>query len=208
MGVDTWIPGKYIHQKGISVAGLFIKREADDKRLFRYTDLWYPIDCLPMEEKNLIECCDVSIPGCKTVMISKDKIPDIYTSRTGYLIQVTSVDYDRDYTITTPKGYKNTQVREFLDKRKRYCWIENGHLVIPNSMVQNVRLNAMFINRAEAMRLNCKDGDCIKLLDQPFVAPEHLLDNIKDKVTLDILRRPPPDEFPNLNENEKEKARP
>jgi len=206
--VDEWLPSKYIHSKLQSTASLFIKREADDRRLQRYQDLWVEIDCLEMEEIPLIQCCDLDIPNCKTVMRSKKKLPDTYSTRYGYALTISSVDYDRDYIPTTPREYKYIQLREYQDKTKRYYWIENGHLIIPGSMVQNVRVRGMFVNKAEALRFNVcgDDGGCINFLDQEFIAPEHLLKNIKDATVAAILgsnKQLQTDELPNLNSNEK-----
>lgn len=206
--IDTWIPNKYIHMKGKGIAALFIKREADDKRLFKYTELWTTVNCLKMEEQDLIQCCDINIPSCKKVMKSVEKLPEIYSTRFGYLLNVSSVDYDRDYIQTTPQQYKYTKSREFQDKSKRYFWIENGHLIIPDAMVERVRLRGMFTNKAEALALDCDSTgeNCPGLLDQEFVAPEHLLQDIKSATIAEIIKSyksVPNDELPNMNETEK-----
>lgn len=207
VAMDMWIPAKYIHLKLKGYASLYIKREADDKRLFRYTELWSTIECLEMKETDLVNCCNISIPNCKKVMKSVKKLPEIYSTRFGYLMNVSSVDYDRDYLQTTPQQYKYTKSREFQDKSKRYFWIENGYLIVPDSMVKVLRVRAMFINKAEALATNCDvTSGCINFMDQEFVAPEHLLQDIKNATTTEILntfRRVVPDEMPNNNEQEK-----
>lgn len=209
VNIDEWLPGKFIHSKLKGVAALFIKREADDKRLFRYTELWTTIKCLSMVEKPLIECCNEKIPNCNTVMRSREKLPEIYSTRFGYLITVTSVDYDRDYTPIFPKQYAYIKQREFQDPRKRYFWLENGYIVVPDSYVKSVTVKAMFPNKAEALRLNdCGDteNNCIRFMDEDFVAPEHLLQDIKSFTIKEILgtnRAIPADELANLNSNEK-----
>lgn len=208
--LDDWIPGKFIYFKLKGLAALFIKREADEKRLFRYTELWATIKCLEMVEDDLVNCCDITIPNCTKVMRSKEKLPEIYSTRYGYLLNVTSVDYDKDYIPVTPQQYKYTKSREFNDTRKRYYWLENGYLIIPDSMVSVVTVKAMFTNKAEALKLNMCDNaettDCPNFMDQEFVAPEHLLQDIKNAAVLDILgtnRRMQQDELSNLNSNEK-----
>jgi len=211
--VDNWVPGKFIYSKAIGITSLFIKREADDKRLFRYTELWTPIDCLEMEEQDLIQCCNVSIPNCKKVMVSVETLPKMFSTRFGYLLNVTSVDYDRDYTPNTPQSFKYTQSREFNDPNKRYFWFERGKLVIPiisktQAGPERVTVRGIFINKAEALKLNSceKETGCIRFMDQEFVAPEHLLQDIKNATVLDILktnRQIVPDENTELNANRK-----
>jgi len=209
---DLWILAKYIHMKLKGIAALFIKREADDKRLFRYTELWVTIPCLRLEEWELIDCCDVNIPSCKKVMKSKEKLPEVYSTRFGYLINISSVDYDRDYLQTTPQQYKYTRSREFQDKSKRYFWIENGFIIIPDSMVERIRVRGMFTDKGKALALDCDkccdncDEGCIGVLDSEFVAPEHLLQDIKSGTINEILksyRAVQTDEMTNMNENEK-----
>lgn len=205
---DMWIPSKYIHSKLKGFASLFIKREADDKRLYKYTDLWSTIECLELEEVDLISCCDLNIPNCTKVMKSKIKIPEVYSTRFGYLLNISSIDYNRDYLQTTPQQYKYTKSREFQDKSKRYFWIENGYIIVPDSMVTRIRVKGMFTNKAKVLALNCGTDSlpCTNLLDEDFVAPEHLLQDIKTATTNDILktfRSIQPDEMPNNNESEK-----
>lgn len=207
VSIDEWIPAKYIHMKLIGFASLFIKREADDRRLFRYSNIFTTIKCLPMVEDDLINCCDISIPNCTKVMRSKDKLPKIYTTRYGYLANVTAVDYDKDYIFTTPAQYKYTKSRRFVDLSKRYYWIENGYLIIPDSMVSAVTFKAMFVNRADALKLECDaEETCYRLLDEEFIAPEHLLHDIKNATSTELIntyKRFQPDEMQNLNSAEK-----
>lgn len=213
VNLDDWISGKFIWFKLKGFAALFIKREADDKRLFRYTELFTTIKCLKMVEEDLIQCCDIRIPSCKKIMISKKKLPEIYSTRYGYLMNITSVDYEKDYIFTTPQQFKYTHSREFNDKSKRYFWLENGHIIIPiisetQAGPVRVTVKAMFPNKAEVLKLDeCSESnDCIRFLDQDFVAPEHLLQDIKNATIIDIIktnRGIVPDEFANLNSLEK-----
>lgn len=204
INLDDWIPGKFIHNKGLGYASLFIKREADDKRMYKYTNLFTPVSML-MEEKALIQMGSDLVPNCKKVMKAKVDLPTMYSTRHGYLMNVTSVDYGKDYIPTTPQQYKYVKSREFQDLSLRYFWLENNRIIIPDALVQQITITGMFQNRAEALRIgNC---DCFPLLDQEFIAPEHLLKDIKDATILDLMktyRSINSDEYPNLNENEKE----
>jgi hypothetical protein len=208
VNVDGWIPSQYIYNKLVGLASLFIKREADDKRLFKYTELWSTIKCLEMVEDDLINCCDISIPDCTKVMRSKFKLPTIFSTRYGYLMNVTAVDLSTDYTPVTSQQYKYTKSREYQNPKKRYCWLENGYLIIPDSMVRRVTVKAMFVNKAAALRLNsCEEqNNCVKFLDTEFICPEHLLDDVKTATTTKIAKiyfGLEPDELINQNSTEK-----
>lgn len=206
---DAWIPSKYIHVKLKSVASLFIKREADDRRLYKYPNLWTPVDCLKMKESDLINCCNIDIPSCKTVMKSIKKLPEIFSTRFGYLLTVSSPDYDKIYNQTTPTGYKRILSREFNDKSQRYFWFEGGHIVIPNSIVEIIRVNMLTPDKLLASQLDCNYSGsirCNNVLEQEFVAPDYMISDIKKEVVKQIIssyKSVQPDEFTNLNENQK-----
>lgn len=214
LGLDDWVPAKYIYFKLLSFASVFIKRDGDSRKLFKYSELWTTIKCLEMVEDDLINCCNVNIPNCTKVMRSKEKLPALYTTRAGYLINVMSVDYMTSYTMTSAEQYKYTQSREFIDPRKRYCWIENEYLIIPDSNVEIVTAKGIFVNKQEALKLdNCykANGACSRLLDEDFPAPPYLIKDIREATANDILgknRQIPKDEQQNLNSNEKSTSTP
>lgn len=217
VNLDDWIPGKFIYFKLKGFASSFIKRDADSKSFYKFADLWTTIKCLKMVEEDLINCCDIRIPSCRKVMISKDKLPEIYSTRFGYLLNVSSVDYEKDYIYTTPQQFKYTQEREFIDPRKRYYWITNSRIVVPivsegQLGPERLTVKGMFPNKAEALKLDqCLDSDdCIKFLDEEFIAPDHLLQDIKNATVIDIIktnRGVVPDELANLNPLEKVAAK-
>jgi hypothetical protein len=207
--LDTYIPAKYLHHKLLDTAKLFMKREGDNMKLQLYPSIWVTIDSFPMEEVSLIGCTDIAIPKCETVMRSKYQLPAIYTTRFGYLLNIHSVDYSykASYTQTTPRDYANMRTRRYQDPNKRYFWIYNGYLIIPNSLVQTVTLRAVFCDKQEGLKLEaCGEQTCIMKLDQEFTVPPHLLDDVKNATVQKILasrQRLAPDEYPNLNENKK-----
>lgn len=207
VSLDGYIPAKFLHSKLIDAARLFIKREADDRRLYLYPNIWVTIDDFELEESSLIGCSEISVPSCNKIMKSKLKLPEIYTTRYGYLLNISSIDYTKNYIQTTPRDYNKIKNRKFQNPNLRYFWIYNNYLVIPDAMVQSVVLRAMFCDKAAGLRIEgCKDPGCIKTLEQEFVAPGHLLDNIKDFVVQKIAGikdKIPEDTFPNLNPLEK-----
>lgn len=205
---DGYIPAKYLHSKLMDVASLFIKREADDRRLYLYPSIWVTIDDLEMEEVPLIGCSDIDVPKCETVMKSLKKLPEIYTTRYGYLANISSLDYTKNYVQTTPKDYLKIVNRKYQNPNLRYFWIYNGYLIIPNAKVRSLVLKAMFRDKAQGLRIEgCKDPGCIKTLEQEFVAPPHLLKEIKNATVLEIAGvrlKIQQDNYPNLNTDEKD----
>ena len=214
INLDDWIPARFIHSKLISTTSLFLKREADERRLFLYPDVWTTIQKFDLTGSTLVSCSSIDIPQCDTVMMSVKKLPKIFTNRYGYFIQINSIDFDRGYTQVTPERYKKEMNRRYRDPNKRYFWLYNDYLVIPNCNVESVTVRAIFKNKAEALRLdNCIDCDdcgpsaCISVLDQDFPAPSHLIEDIIDATTKTIAgtrKSIQADEYPNLNADEKD----
>ena len=204
VNLDQWIPAKYIHRKLIDVAGLFIKREADNMRLQAYPDMWVTVDNVVMEKSELVGASDILVPNCTTIMKSVQKLPRIFTTRFGYVANISSIDYSGNYVQTTPRDYSYKVQRKYQNPTQRYWWIYNDHLVIPNSFVQSVTLRALFANKRDGLRLNgCDNLDCIRMLDLEFPAPGHLLDDIKSQTVIKIAstrEKIVPSEYPNLDE--------
>jgi hypothetical protein len=204
---DGYIPAKFLHSKLLDAAKLFVKREADDRRFYLYPDIWVTINNFELESTPLIGCSEIAVPNCSNVMKAKIKLPEIYTTRYGYLINISSIDYTRNYIQTTPKDYAKIKSRRFQNPGLRYFWIYNGYLVIPDAMVQSVTIRAMFCDKAQGLRIEaCGDNGCIKTLEQDFTVPGHLLDNVKDYTVMKIAGikdKIPTDTYPNLNDLEK-----
>jgi|SRR5271155_11489 len=205
VNLDQWIPAYYIHKKLIDKAGLFIKREADNMKLQYYPDIWVTVDELVMEPSQLVGP-NLGVPDCTNAMISVKELPRIFTTRFGYLVNVSSADFSGDYFQTTPRDYNAKRNRRFKNPKQRYFWIYNNHLLVPESFVKVFTLRAIFANKKEGLELNgCGPLDsCIRMLDLEFPAPGHLLDDIKKATIIDIAsirEKIPVSEYPHLNEN-------
>jgi hypothetical protein len=205
VNLDQWIPAAYIHRKLIDTAALFIKREADNMRLQVYPDMWVTVDNLVMEETTLIGASDIFVPNCVKIMRSVKELPRIFTTRFGYVLNVSSIDFSGDYVQTTPRDYNNKMNRRFQNPKQRYFWIYNNHLVVPNSFVQSLTLRALFANKADGLKLNgCDSLGCIRMLDLEFPAPSHIIQDIKNftvQSIASIREKIPRSEYPNLNEH-------
>jgi hypothetical protein len=217
LNIDDFIPPKYIFNKLKGYCSLFIKRDSDNRRLFKLNNLWTTITCLSLQKSSLIQCCDIDIPSCKSVMKSVLQLPELYSTIYGNLINVTSVDGSTVYLQSSPNQYKDLFNREYYNKKQKYFWIENNYLIIPDTEVEVVTVRGMFINGAEAKKLNnCEkqiassnsnsNKNCTSILDEEFVCPDYLLAVVKQETLKDILngfKRIIVDEVPNGNNSDK-----
>lgn len=208
VNLDDRVPKRFIFNKLRDYAAMHIKRDADARRLLLISDIWTEVQCVELCETPLVDCCAIDIPGCKTVMKSVKKIPEVYETLYRELLQVFNPHYSKAFIATDPNGYRNIINREFVDKRLKYFWLSNGYLIIPDAIVETVTIRGVFANPAQAMKLNsCAEGsddECISLLDQPFVCPDYLLSVVKQSALQDLFsyyKRVVLDEKPNLNTN-------
>ena len=204
MNIDDKVSKRHILNKLRGFLALFIKRDADARRVVNISDIWLEVSCVELCQAPLIDCCNIDIPKCKFVMKSKKKIPETYETFYKELIEVHNPLYAKEFKQITPKEYKNILAREFQDKRIKYFWISNGYIIIPDSLVEAITIRGVFVNPAEAMRLNsCLEQDeCISFLDQPFNCPDYLIPVVKQETLKDLFsfyKRSIADENPNMN---------
>lgn len=206
--IDDKVSKRYILNKLRDFSALMIKRDAEMRRILGLSELWTDVPCVELCEAPLVECCNVDIPNCDTVMRSRKKIPKMYQTMYKELIQVFNVKYAREFRQITPQEYKNIISREYQDRRIKYFWISNDYLVIPDAMIDVVNIRGVFLNPADAKKLNsCEkqsDDKCPSLLDQQFVCPDYLLPVVKQEVLKDLFsfyKRNILDEAPNSNTN-------
>jgi hypothetical protein len=210
LNLDDRVSKRYILSKLRSFAALFIKRDADTRRLLNIAEIWTNVPCVELCEKPLVDCCDIDIPNCDTVMVSRKKLPEVLQTQYKELLQIINPKYSREFIPTTPQQYKNIINREFQDKRLKYYWISNGYLVVPDALVTTVTVRGVFLEPSEAMKLNscipAEEQECISILDQPFICPDYLVSVVKQETLKDLFsfyKRNIVDEAPNLNTNEK-----
>lgn len=211
LDIDSRVSPRYVLAKARNNASLFIKRENDQLRLWNYIDLWTTVDCVEMIPADARECCNIKIDRCKFFMKSKKKIPNLFSYKNGPLIRdVMSMDGNTIYYQTTPQTYKDILNREFIDKRLRYFWMENGYIIIPDSQVQMISLTGFFQDNYEAKKLNSCNTDeedtCPDPLEQEFTCPPHLIQIVLEATITNLFnfyKRNIVDELPDGDNNKK-----
>lgn len=211
LNIDDYISPRYLLYIAIDVTGDFLKKQSDRARLMRETEGWTEIENIPMISVPISECgLDTTI--CTSLMRTKIVLPETFTGAFGNIIKhVSSLNFGTVYELTTPKEWRNIQKREFKGGVKYYFWI-NGYLYIPNSEVENIRVEAFFKYKWEAEIINqknCPDCNtsCIKPLNSIFVCPENLINDVIKETVLQVANslQIPQDSLNNLNPNIKVK---
>jgi len=214
LSIDEYVPKKFVHNKLKSFAAFIVKRDSDNRNLFKLAELFTTVSCVKMQKSNLAECCAENIPNCNSVMRSVSKIPKLFSTMYGYALNVTSIDGSTNYTSTTASAYSNNQRSRFPTKGKSF-WIENDYLIMPDSDVSVVRVSGLFSDSEEAGKLDtCKKKEtssasstssgCNTTLEATFICPEYLIAAVRQETVKDLFnfyKRTQPDENPEGSEN-------
>ena len=184
---------RFIFSKILIYTDIILKRESDSRRLFNSTNIFTTLSCFNLKETSL-SCTNIKLPKCKTFMRSSLPLPGFYSSIYGNLLMVETIDGSNRFEQTTPENYKNISNREFKPKTG-YYWINNNHLIIPDSEVETVSLR--YIAKIEIT--TCTG------LDQEIGIPSWLISDVVKYVVQDIRNTIsiPQDENPDLNSNMK-----
>lgn len=185
--LDDYISDEFIWNKASNVASLLLKREVDNRKLFRNTSMFTKIECFAMK-------------ACSpTDMISEKELPSIYSSSFGGIIQLFNPTGSTAYKETTASMYRNIRNQEFKPRGTKYFYIEDNRIIIPNSEVESVNVLAL-ISDVEAIAKI--EGKC-SVLDVTAPIPSYLLSSVVSQSVqaLSLVKEIPKDENSNLNEN-------
>lgn len=214
LNIDDKISARYILAKLRGFLALYLKRENDQFRLHNLDGVWTTVECVPMVPSNNVECCGIVIPKCKLWMKSKTDIPDSYTSKYGPLLKnVTSMRGDIEFHKTTPQDYAKMLNRRYLDRSKKYYWIENKRIVIPDTEVEYINFDIGAKEHGKALKMSeCNPGGCSpdnkcwEPLEEEFPCPAYLEAQVKSDTIANLYnfyKRTVVDEMPNLDVNQK-----
>jgi len=217
LNIDDYISPQFIVQKAIDIAGDFIKKENDSRRIYKLSEGWNEIECMNMMEVPITTCPELNHYVCKRLMRTVDKVPETYSTRYGNLIQhVASVNMGQFYDPISARQYTAIMNRQFVDYRKKYYFFINGYIYIPDSNVEVIRINAYFKKPWEVAQVtlnNCEDCDipeCIPSpLDFEFVCPDYLYNSVKQEIIKqlrEVYLQIQPDQFPNIDGLEKQRG--
>lgn len=203
--LDDYISEEYLYNIGLSTAKLLIKRETDSRKLFKMTSLFrsHP-GCIEMETVNANSCFqDLS---CKTIQKSIERLPEIFLTNFGSLIQVFSPNGDVEYKEMSPVQYRNLSFKKYKPRTVKYFWISDGYLYIPDSSVEAVNASYLAFNFGDEDYLSSSsDSPCSSFLESEFPMPGYMESTVIQQ-TIELVfnrKRINPDENPNLNNNEK-----
>jgi len=199
---DMRVSKRYLFQKIEASTNYYIRQIPLIELLRGMTD-YDVIPCIEMETVSTIECCSFTIPNCETVQRSLNEVPDTY----GGTISVYTLNNDA-YNVVTAREFKSIIEDEYYNPFERYAYVENKHLIIPNSNVETVKLGGFFVNPLKAKQSSCSGEDkdnCYSPLDEKFNIPGRIRSVVMKDALQSILTKLqiPKDETTNSNSNQK-----
>lgn len=199
---DTRMPNKFIYDKILTTTKLILRREAEIRKIYKSTELFFPLDCIDMETLPATKCTNIIIPNCTHISRSIKKLPEVFNTPTGSIINIYDLYQTVQFFQTNTSQYINISKREYKAPQ-RYYWIENDYLYIPGA-ISKVMAKGIFIDNAQVEMFNNK-STCYKLLDAPSFIPQWLREDVLNTVINNIAgvtKRIPEDENVNSNTNE------
>lgn len=168
----------------------FIKQQVDRRKLFASSNIFTSLDCIPMVEVPLSECCD--FVSDKTITRSKYKIPKISESIYGLLVQgVWDLNKRYKFTETTPNRYANTLKLKLRKEEKAY-WILNGYIYTSDPNLEKISMAAYFEEEFDITQYSCDPCNNVECpnnpLDVEFKCPSFLISSVEKEVYEIILQ--------------------
>lgn len=195
---DDKISNRMIAHLIYQYATLFVRREADSRKLFRDSDLWQRVEgCMELEP--------AADPGCKTLYTEsctgwvKSKLPlphAPYQTIYGPLVQVLTPDARKTYLY---KDLPHLRAPREFGGGKNFTIDEKGFIYIPSPLLQQVIVRGVFPRPVQIQ-------PCQSPLDYPLYLPQHLLGDLERTILNDLKTITLPiveDEKPNLNRFDK-----
>ena len=180
---DAFITDRLIYSLIKTSAKALIFRDSLKLNIFKNSSLFKEIPCLELIDVDTIDSCCTGIRTACKIKRSKRKLPTISGLQSGPIVAyVSSLDYSVSVTATTPRLYANmTQSSSFKFNKKKFYWITNDYLYIPNVEWDAVRVMAMFED--DISDLLCgNDNDCAMFQDGELGIPEYLFAEIESNV--------------------------
>jgi len=216
--MDAILPPRYVYYEAQTIIADLLRKDNDaKKKLSRIQEGWSSIDCVELEEIDIIQCADIDVRLCDKMMKSKFPLPAMYSYSYGNIIEhVASVNFSVFFDPTTPRQWNNIQKRKYKDKNKYYYFLLDNYLYFPlpkntDLPVEVVRIKAYFMDKKEVDNFkslkDCKDcpnEDCKSIMDYEIVLPSYLLDVVKKELInkiASIYLKVQKDEYPDMNNN-------
>jgi len=211
---DSHVSRRFILRIGKTKARFLISQKLDEHSLYREDGIISTIECFRLVKVDSKKCSIFEFNLCENLMKSTEKLPEGIFGKTGAgIVSIMSVDGGEEYHYISPQRYALLKRRsKYTRSNLRYYYIKDGYLYLPDSTTELVEVRMFALNQEEIDEIcDCKRNDnrCKSLWDVSFTCPDRFLDLVvKDTLqeVAGVYKAMPPDENPNMDENQKSKT--
>ncbi len=189
---DAFITDRYIYSLIMKYGNTLIYRDGQRLNIYNNPSSFSEIPCFKLKEVDRIEgCCIDFNTGCK-IMRSVEKLPEIRNVNGGPIIKyVTTLDGSETFHKTTMDiYYQMSKSSTFKYNKKKYYWISNGYLYVPDVDFESVRVSAMFSGDISAYTCGPACGvtdKCSYAQEAEISIPDHLLSEAEQLALQEML---------------------
>jgi len=167
-------------------AQFLLAQKLSDRTIYREGKLFTYLPCFELELQEGIKCEVAELRRCAILMKSKEKLPEIISSKYGEGISnVTAIDGFTQFTQITSRDYSGLKNRKYRDLKNLKYLVKDGYLYIPDFEVEAVDLEILTLRLEEIPKKSrCSKEDCCKSYwDYPLINSDKLAESvIKDTI--------------------------
>ena len=196
---DEQFPRRFILKTLRDTSKQLLSQKWLDRTIMSELNLYTEIGCFEFKKINTKDCPLIEFRLCKTLMKSKDPLPELVFSRLGSSIKdISSLDGDYQFVFVDLKQYNRNKKRQHKIDGEVYVYIgADNHLYIPDQEILTVDLTVLTTKTEEVN--TCGRDVCKSYWDYEFICSDKLIDTVFDKTlqTLGITRQITADQNPN-----------
>lgn len=187
-----------------SKAKYYISQKLNDKSLYREANIYQEIPCVEFKAIEVIKCPIIEFRTCKTLMKSKNKVPELIWSKYGHTLkEVTSIDGSFTFDPITATQYRKNKNRSGKTTKK-YFYVKDGYIYIPDYELYTGNLYLLSQDGYELAQIsNCSENKCDSVWEFEFICPNKLEELVIQETLkhLSLTKQIQEDTNPNLNPN-------
>jgi len=203
---DSRISRRYILHVGRKKSAFYISQKMNDRSLFREDNLYTTLNCFELEKIDVTRCDIIEFRRCKSIMKSKERLPELIYNRYGNTLkEVTTIDDEREFKSTTPSQYRRDKNRASSSDYINY-YVKDGYLYVLDSNIQMVNLYLLTTELEKLEEISsCSRKTCKSLWEYDFIVADKLEEIVISETVKEVSMKKQivTDENPNLNSNEK-----
>ena len=186
---DPFLTDRFLYSLIMKYAKLLLRRQENEGKIMNYRSLFKTIPCVELIDVDRIEACCIGIKTGCTFKRTKEKLPKFLEGNTGPIIrQVTTIDQSKRLEQTFANSYANlSKSTYFKYNKKKYFWLIDDYMYIPDVDWESVRIEATFDESIESLICSNDPQECVREQDRVLAVPDYLFAEIEQMVLQELM---------------------